>query len=429
MNVIKYPTTEELPSLLKRPVRDAADLNQIVAAVLANVKAHGDQAVFDYEEQFDHVKLDNLAVSEAEIEEAWENLQPDLKASLELAHHNIEKFHRTQQFDGVCVEVTPGVKCWQKAVAIERVGLYIPGGTAPLFSTVLMLATPAKIAGCKEIILCTPPQRDGKVHPAVLAAAHIAGVSKIFKAGGVQAIAAMAYGTESIPRVYKIFGPGNQFVTCAKQQVSLSGVAIDMPAGPSEVEVLADAESRPDFVAADLLSQAEHGVDSQVLLVTTSPELIPRVEQEVERQLSQLPRREIAEQSLQHSKIILVRDDEEMMYITNLYAPEHLIIETQNYMDLSAQVVNAGSVFLGPLTPESAGDYASGTNHTLPTNGYAVAYSGVNMDSYIRKITFQHITAEGIRQIGPAVQEMAANESLEAHRNAMSLRVKDVEKI
>ena len=429
MNVIKYPTTEELPSLLKRPVRDAADLNQIVAAVLANVKAHGDQAVFDYEEQFDHVKLDNLVVSEAEIEEAWENLQPDLKASLELAHHNIEKFHRAQQFDGVCVEVTPGVKCWQKAVAIERVGLYIPGGTAPLFSTVLMLATPAKIAGCKEIILCTPPQRDGKVHPAVLAAAHIAGVSKIFKAGGVQAIAAMAYGIESIPRVYKIFGPGNQFVTCAKQQVSLSGVAIDMPAGPSEVEVLADAESRPDFVAADLLSQAEHGVDSQVLLVTTSPELIPRVEQEVERQLSQLPRREIAEQSLQHSKIILVRDDEEMMYITNLYAPEHLIIETQNYMDLSAQVVNAGSVFLGPLTPESAGDYASGTNHTLPTNGYAVAYSGVNMDSYIRKITFQHITAEGIRQIGPAVQEMAANESLEAHRNAMALRVKDVEKI
>lgn len=429
MNVIKYPTTEELPSLLKRPVRDAADLNQIVAAVLANVKAHGDHAVFDYEEQFDHVKLDNLVVSEAEIEEAWENLQPDLKASLELAHHNIEKFHRAQQFDGVCVEVTQGVKCWQKAVAIERVGLYIPGGTAPLFSTVLMLATPAKIAGCKEIILCTPPQRDGKVHPAVLAAAHIAGVSKIFKAGGVQAIAAMAYGTESIPRVYKIFGPGNQFVTCAKQQVSLSGVAIDMPAGPSEVEVLADAESRPDFVAADLLSQAEHGVDSQVLLVTTSPELIPRVEQEVERQLSQLPRREIAEQSLQHSKIILVRDDEEMMYITNLYAPEHLIIETQNYMDLSAQVVNAGSVFLGPLTPESAGDYASGTNHTLPTNGYAVAYSGVNMDSYIRKITFQHITAEGIRQIGPAVQEMAANESLEAHRNAMSLRVKDVEKI
>ena len=429
MNVIKYPTTEELPSLLKRPVRDAADLNQIVAAVLANVKAHGDQAVFDYEEQFDHVQLDSLMVSEAEIEEAWENLQPDLKASLELAHHNIEKFHRAQQFDGVSVEVTPGVKCWQKAVAIERVGLYIPGGTAPLFSTVLMLATPAKIAGCKEIILCTPPQRDGKVHPAVLAAAHIAGVSKIFKAGGVQAIAAMAYGTESIPRVYKIFGPGNQFVTCAKQQVSLSGVAIDMPAGPSEVEVLADAESRPDFVAADLLSQAEHGVDSQVLLVTTSPELIPRVEQEVERQLSQLPRREIAEQSLQHSKIILVRDDEEMMYITNLYAPEHLIIETQNYMDLSAQVVNAGSVFLGPLTPESAGDYASGTNHTLPTNGYAVAYSGVNMDSYIRKITFQHITAEGIRQIGPAVQEMAANESLEAHRNAMSLRVKDVEKI
>ena len=427
MNVIKYPTNEDLDEILKRPTKDAKDLNDKVASILQQVKDNGDQAVIACERMFDGVSLDRLAVTEAEMEEACESLDPNLRNALELAHRNIEKFHRAQQFDGARIEVVRGVECWQKAVAIERVGLYIPGGTAPLFSTVLMLATPAKIAGCKEIILCTPPQRDGKVHPAVLAAARIAGVGRIFKAGGVQAIAAMAYGTESIPRVYKIFGPGNQFVTCAKQQVSLSGVAIDMPAGPSEVEVLADAGSRPDFVAADLLSQAEHGIDSQVLLVTTSADLIPRVEQEIERQLSLLPRCEIAEQALRHSKIILVHDDREMMYITNLYAPEHLIIETQNYMELSAQVVNAGSVFLGPLTPESAGDYASGTNHTLPTNGYAVAYSGVNLDSYIRKITFQHITAEGIRQIGPAVQEMAASESLEAHKRAMSLRVKAVE--
>jgi histidinol dehydrogenase len=426
MTTIYYPSLEELPSLLRRPTRDAADLNATVSAVLGDVRERGDEAVIDYEERFDHVRLDSLTVSQAEIQQACEGLSPQLRDALELAHRNIETFHRSQRFEAPHVQVTDGIECWQKAVPIERVGLYIPGGTAPLFSTVLMLATPAKIAGCRDIILCTPPQRDGRVHPAVLAAASIAGVNRIFKAGGVQAIGAMAYGTQTIPRVYKIFGPGNQFVTCAKQQVSLHGVAIDMPAGPSEVLVLADAQSRPDFVAADLLSQAEHGVDSQVMLVTTSKEFIPLVEREVECQLAQLPRREIAAQALQNSKIILVHDDREMMHIANLYAPEHLIIETQNYMELAAQVVNAGSVFLGPLTPESAGDYASGTNHTLPTNGYAVAYSGVNLDSYIRKITFQHITAQGIRRIGPAVEEMAGNESLQAHRNAMTLRLQSI---
>ena len=356
------------------------------------------------------------------MQEAETLVSPELKGALEQAHLNIEKFHAAQRFEARPVKVTEGIECWQKAIPIECVGLYIPGGTAPLFSTVLMLATPARIAGCGKIVLCTPPQRNGKVHPAVLVAARIAGVSRIFKAGGVQAIGAMAYGTESVPRVFKIFGPGNQFVTCAKQQVSLHGVAIDMPAGPSEVEVLADETSRPDFIAADLLSQAEHGVDSQVLLVTTSEALIPLVQQEVELQLARLSRREIAAQALSSSKIILVRNDDEMMRITNLYAPEHLIIETQNYMELSRQVVNAGSVFLGPLTPESAGDYASGTNHTLPTNGYAVAYSGVNLDSYLRKITFQHITSEGILRIGKTVELMAEAEGLDAHKNAMSIR-------
>jgi len=427
MKVIRYPRREEWDEIVRRPVRDAADLNATVSAVLGDVRQRGDEAVREYEERFDHVRLESLAVSEQEMEEAENLVSPQLKAALELAHRNIETFHRAQRFQGEHVKVTDGVECWQKAVPIERVGLYIPGGTAPLFSTVLMLATPARIAGCSEIVLCTPPQRDGRVHPAVLVAARLAGVSKIFKAGGVQAIGAMAYGTESVPRVYKIFGPGNQFVTCAKQQVSLHGVAIDMPAGPSEVEVLADSSSRPDFVAADLLSQAEHGIDSQVLLLTTSEDLIPKVQAELERQLAELPRHEIASQALDSSKIVLLRDEAEMMSLTNLYAPEHLIIETSNYMSLSEQVVNAGSVFLGSLTPESAGDYASGTNHTLPTNGYAVAYSGVNLDSYIRKITFQHIVPQGIRTIGPAVAAMAEGESLTAHQRAMLLRMESVE--
>ena len=321
------------------------------------------------------------------------------------------------------METQPGVTCWQKAVAIEKVGLYIPGGTAPLFSTVLMLAVPAKIAGCKEIVLCTPPGKDGKVHPAVLFAAKVAGVNRIFKAGGVQAIAAMAYGTESVPKVYKIFGPGNQYVTAAKQLVSLRDVAIDMPAGPSEVEVLADETANPSFVAADLLSQAEHGVDSQAILITTSRALQQAVKEEVERQLALLPRKDIAEKSLANSKLIVVRDMDEAIELTNSYAPEHLIIETADYMSVAERVINAGSVFLGSLTPESAGDYASGTNHTLPTNGYAKAYSGVSLDSFIRKITFQEIKPEGIRTIGPAIEEMAANEHLDAHKNAVTVRL------
>ena len=426
MNVYEYPTHQELDSLLSRPAHDASHLTATVSAVLEDVRLHGDQAVIKYEKQFDHAELTDLAVTEAEMEEAERLVPEDLKQAIIQAHGNIETFHASQKFHAPHVQVTEGVECWQQAIPIQRVGLYIPGGTAPLFSTVLMLATPARLAGCPQIVLCTPPSQEGKVNPAVLYAARVAGVSSVFKAGGVQAIGAMAYGTESIPQVYKIFGPGNQFVTCAKQQVSMQGVAIDMPAGPSEVAVLADETSRPDFVAADLLSQAEHGADSQVILITTSCTLMMSVQQEVDRQLQLLPRRELAQKSLQYSKLILVKDDQEMMYVANRYAPEHLIIETANYMELSAQVVNAGSVFLGSLTPESAGDYASGTNHTLPTAGWARAYSGVNMDSYIRKVTFQHITPEGVRRIGPAVEKMAAGEGLDAHRNAMTLRLKEV---
>ncbi|MBR4516787.1 MAG: histidinol dehydrogenase [Bacteroidaceae bacterium] len=428
MEIYTYPSKDELDALLRRPVRDASELNATVAAVLQEVRLKGDVAVREYEEKFDKVQLDDLAVSEAEMLAAEELVGNELKQAINLAHTNIRRFHEAQRFEGEHIEVTNGVECWQKSVAIERVGLYIPGGTAPLFSTVLMLATPAKIAGCKEIVLCTPPARDGSVNPAILVAARTAGVSRIYKIGGVQAIGAMAYGTESVPKVYKIFGPGNQFVMCAKQQVSLHDVAIDMPAGPSEVEVLADETSNASFVAADLLSQAEHGVDSQVLLVCKSIDTAKQVEAEVERQLALLPRKEIAAKALEHSKAIVVGDDDEMMEITNRYAPEHLIIETSNYMELSEKVVNAGSVFLGPLTPESAGDYASGTNHTLPTNGYAVAYSGVNLDSFCRKVTFQHIQPEGIAAIGRAVELMAEAEGLDAHKNAMSLRMKEVSK-
>ncbi|MBR4129347.1 MAG: histidinol dehydrogenase [Bacteroidaceae bacterium] len=426
MNIYKYPTSAELDALLKRPVRDASELNATVSAVLQNVKQRGDAAVREYEERFDKVRLDDLAVSEAEMLAAESLVSEELKQAIRLAHQNIERFHAKQRFEGEHVQVTEGVECWQKSVAIERVGLYIPGGTAPLFSTVLMLATPAKIAGCKEIVLCTPPSKDGNVNPAILVAAKVAGVSRIYKIGGVQAIGAMAYGTESVPKVYKIFGPGNQFVMCAKQQVSLHDVAIDMPAGPSEVEVLADETSNISFVAADLLSQAEHGIDSQVLLVCKSEETARKVEAEVVRQLTLLPRKDIAAQALEHSKAIVVHNDDEMMEVTNRYAPEHLIIETANYMELAKKVMNAGSVFLGSLTPESAGDYASGTNHTLPTNGYAVAYSGVNLDSFCRKITFQHIQPEGIKAIGRAVELMAEAEGLDAHKNAMTLRMKSL---
>ena len=392
--------------------------------VLDRVKAEGDKAVIEYEERFDKVKLDSLAVTEAEMAEAEKEVPIELKAAIMLAQKNIHAFHAAQRFEGKKVQTVPGVTCWQKAVAIQKVGLYIPGGTAPLFSTVLMLATPAQIAGCKEIVLCTPPDKAGKIHPAILYAAKLAGVNKIFKAGGVQAIGAMAYGTESVPKVYKIFGPGNQYVTAAKQQVSLRDVAIDMPAGPSEVEVLADETANPTFVAADLLSQAEHGVDSQAILVTTSEKLMKEVEYEVQRQLALLSRWEIAEKSLANSKLILVRNMDEAIALTNEYAPEHLIIETKDYAEQAERIVNAGSVFLGALSPESAGDYASGTNHTLPTNGYAKAYSGVSLDSFIRKITFQEITPEGIQIIGPAIEVMAANEQLDAHKNAVTVRLK-----
>lgn len=423
MKIIKYPNKESWGELLKRPTLNVNALRDTVSQVLDRVRQEGDRAVIEYEALFDKVQLDTLAVTPDEMEEAMAHVSPELKSAIELAHANIEKFHTAQRFEGKRIETRPGVTCWQKSVAIEKVGLYIPGGTAPLFSTVLMLATPARIAGCREIVLCTPPNREGKIHPAILCAARVAGVSRIFKIGGVQAIGAMAYGTESVPKVYKIFGPGNQYVTAAKQQVSLRDVAIDMPAGPSEVEVLADATANPAFVAADLLSQAEHGVDSQAILVTTDEHLISNVEEEVRRQLAALPRKEIASRSLENSKLILVKDMDEAMEMTNEYAPEHLIIETADYMAQAARVVNAGSVFLGSLSPESAGDYASGTNHTLPTNGYAKAYSGVSLDSFIRKITFQEITPEGIRAIGPAIETMAAAEQLDAHKNAVTVRL------
>lgn len=428
MKVICYPAKEEWDELVKRPHLDVSELNATVEGVLNDVKNHGDSAVIRYEEKFDHAHLDSLSVSDAEMEEAESLVSLELKHALELAHHNISSFHQSQQFHGEKVETVSGVTCWQKSVAIEKVGLYIPGGTAPLFSTVLMLATPAKIAGCKEIVLCTPPNREGKVNPAILMAAKIAGVSKIFKIGGVQAIGAMAYGTESVPKVYKIFGPGNQYVMAAKQHVSLHDVAIDMPAGPSEVCVIADETSNPVFVAADLLSQAEHGVDSQVFLISTSEEMIEKVKDEVDKQLEQLPRKEMAAKSLDNSKLVLVKDYDEAIELSNTYAPEHLIIATRNYDELVEKVVNAGSVFLGQYACESAGDYASGTNHTLPTHGYALAYNGVNLDSYNRKITFQHLTDEGIRSIGNAVVVMAENEQLEAHANAMRVRVDEVGK-
>lgn len=423
MNVIIYPDRADWKEVLKRPTLDTGSLRETVCGILGRVRNEGDKAVMEYEEMFDKVKLHSLAVTEDEFREAEKAVSIELKAAIMLAYKNIHTFHSSQKFEGKKVSTLPGVTCWQKAVAIEKVGLYIPGGTAPLFSTVLMLATPARIAGCREIVLCTPPDKSGKISPAILYAAQVAGVSKVFKAGGVQAIGAMAYGTGSIPKVYKIFGPGNQYVTAAKQQVSLRDVAIDMPAGPSEVAVLADETANPAFVASDLLSQAEHGVDSQVLLVTTSRGLLEKTQAEVERQLALLPRKQIAMKSLESSRLVLVESLEEGIAMVNEYAPEHLIIETRDYAEVAEKIVNAGSVFLGSYSPESAGDYASGTNHTLPTNGYAKAYSGVSLDSFVRKITFQEVTPEGIATIGPAIEVLAANEYLDAHKNAVSLRL------
>lgn len=428
MKIIRYPERKDWPDITERPHIDVSELNNIVSGILDDVKANGDDAVKRYEEKFDHATLESLAVTEDEINEACRMIPPCLYDALKLAHENIYKFHAAQAFETKKTETSKGVVCWQKSVPIEKVGLYIPGGTAPLFSTVLMLATPARIAGCREIVLCTPPDSKGKVNPAILVAAKIAGVSKLYKTGGVQAIGAMAYGTESIPKVYKIFGPGNQFVMAAKQQVSLHDVAIDIPAGPSEVCVIADENSNAEFVAADLLSQAEHGTDSQVILITTSEAMLQKVQDETERQLEMLIRMKIAAKTLDNSKFVLVKNTDEAMELSNAYAPEHLIIATEDYEYLAEKVVNAGSVFLGKYACESAGDYASGTNHTLPTHGYALGYSGVNLDSYNRKITFQHINEEGIRSIGRAVEVMAGNECLTAHRNAMSVRIRHIEK-
>lgn len=417
-----YPAKEEWSKIIGRPHIDISQLTATVTSVLDDIKANGDEAVKRYEEKFDHVSLSSLRVTDAELEEAETLVSDDLKQAISLAYSNISKFHAAQRLETRQVETCPGVTCWQRCIPIERVGLYIPGGTAPLFSTVLMLATPAKIAGCGEIVLCTPPNREGKVNPAILVAAKTVGVSNIYKVGGVQAIGAMAYGTETIPNVYKIFGPGNQYVMAAKQQVSLHDVAIDMPAGPSEVCVIADEDSNPVFVAADLLSQAEHGADSQVLLITTSATMLDRVYGEINRQLQLLPRKEIAEKSLANSKFVIVHDTDEAISLSNAYAPEHLIIATADYERLADKVVNAGSVFLGAYACESAGDYASGTNHTLPTHGYATAYNGVNLDSYMRKVTFQRLTEQGIESIGAAVVTMAVGEQLEAHANAMRVR-------
>lgn len=423
MKVYKNPDRSEWADICLRPHLDVSSLNSAVSGILDDVRLRGDEAVKEYEAKFDHAVLGELMVSEEEKAEAMAVIDRELLDAIRLAHDNIHKFHKAQLMSVCKVETEPGVVCWQKQLPIERVGLYIPGGTAPLFSTVLMLATPAKIAGCSEIVLCTPPMADGKVNPAILAAANVVGVDKVFKIGGVQAIGAMAYGTQSVPKVYKIFGPGNQYVMAAKQHVSLHEVAIDMPAGPSEVCVIADAESNAEFVAADLLSQAEHGIDSQVLLVSTSDDMIDSVQQQIELQLAKLPRREIAMKTLENSKAVLVSDTDEAIELSNAYAPEHLIIATADYERLAERVVNAGSVFLGDYACESAGDYASGTNHTLPTHGYATAYNGVNIDSFMRKVTFQHLSAEGIRSIGRAVEVMAAAEHLDAHRNAMSVRM------
>lgn len=426
MEKYMYPSRDEWKSITARPPIDADELQNTVRTILEDVRLGGDDAVKWYEKKFDNASLGGLMVTADEIDEAVRQTPEELLDALALAHDNIYKFHASQRMELQKIETAPGVECWQKSVPIEKVGLYVPGGTAPLFSTVLMLATPANIAGCREIVMCTPPGKDGTVNPAILAAAKIAGVHKVFKAGGVQAIAAMAYGTESVPRVYKIFGPGNRYVMAAKQMVSLHDVAIDMPAGPSEVCVIADDTSNPAYVAADLLSQAEHGTDSQVLLITTSETLAVSVGNEMEAQLKVLPRHDIAAKALENSKVIIVKDKDEALALSNMCAPEHLIIATDDCFTLADMVVNAGSVFLGKYACESAGDYASGTNHTLPTHGYATAYSGVNLDSFVKKITFQHLTAEGIRHIGRAVEVMADMEKLYAHKNAMTLRIKDI---
>ncbi|CAL1520104.1 histidinol dehydrogenase [Chitinophaga sp. MM2321] len=421
MQIIRFPDTSSWNTLLQRPVMDTSMLEQKVAAILQDVRSNGDQAIRKYAAEFDKVTLTDFQVKPADFDKAAETLEPALKAAIQQAAKNIETFHRAQQETSKVIETMPGVQCWRKSVGIEKVGLYIPGGSAPLFSTILMLGIPATIAGCKEIVLCTP-----SLHPAILYTAQLIGITKVFTIGGVQAIGAMAYGTETVPQVYKIFGPGNQYVTCAKQLVNKGGVAIDMPAGPSEVAVLADDSCIPDFVAADLLSQAEHGPDSQVVLVTTSEKVISDVENALRAQLDKLPRKGIATAALDNSKMILVADAAEAVAMLNAYAPEHLILACQDATAIADRITNAGSVFIGNYTPESAGDYASGTNHTLPTNGYARAYSGVSLDSFVKKITFQQISPEGLQHIGATIETMAAAEGLEAHKNAVTIRLKNM---
>ena len=423
METIKYPVREQWQQLTTRAISNQLEVIEKVRPVLQAVKKDKDQALKEYTSRFDGVELKSFSVTDEEIRQGCLDVRSNLKGAINEAIINIRKFHESQKHTVNKVETAPGVVCWQRSTPIEKVGLYIPGGSAPLFSTVLMLAIPAAIAGCKEVVLCTPPGKEGKVHPAILFAAHLTGITQIFKVGGAQAIAAMAYGTESIPAVDKIFGPGNSFVTAAKQLVTLDGVAIDMPAGPSEVEVLADESANPAFVASDLLSQAEHGPDSQAILVTNSNSLIGEVQKEIEKQLSMLPRAETTKKALENSRMILLHDMEEMLDFTNLYAPEHLILSVRDYEQVAEKINNAGSVFLGNYTPESAGDYASGTNHTLPTYGYARAYSGVNLDSFCKKITFQEISEKGLQKLGPVIETMAAAEELEAHKMAVSLRL------
>lgn len=427
MEIIKYPERSEWAKLLSRPVFETSKLDSVVKEVINDVKSEGDKAIKKYTAKFDKAYVDNLLVTPKEIQEATNRVDKDLKKSIKQAIDNIESFHSAQKQNEVRIETTAGVECWQKPVPITKVGLYIPGGTAPLFSTVLMLAVPAKIAGCQEIVLCSPPDKNGKINDAILYAANCAGINRVYKVGGVQAIAAMAYGTETIPKVYKIFGPGNQYVTAAKQIVSRDAVAIDMPAGPSEVAILADDNSTASFIASDILSQAEHGTDSQVVMFTTSELKVREVKIELEEQLNNLPKKSLAKESLSNSRIFLVKDKDIMMKMVNEYAPEHLIISTKDADCLAEKVVNAGSVFIGEYTPESAGDYASGTNHTLPTNGWATAYSGVNLDSYYKKITYQRISKQGLKNIGPAIEVMAQAEELEAHKNAVSIRLKKIQ--
>lgn len=428
LKIIEYPEKKSWKNLLTRPAQDTDAVFPQTELVLKEIKDRGDKAVLGFTEKFDKISLNKIEVDREEIDRAESKVNPGLKRAIDLAIENITKFHSNQIVYHKKIETQPGVSCWQKSVPIEKVGLYIPGGTAPLFSTVLMLAIPAKIAGCNEIILCTPPDKDGSVNPVILYAAKVTGVNRVFRIGGIQAIGAMAYGTESVPKVYKIFGPGNRYVTAAKQIVSRGDVAIDMPAGPSEVAVMADESSNPSFIASDLLSQAEHGPDSQVILVTDRKEIIGEVQKELSLQLDKLPRKDFASKALEHSKIFLMNNRDEMVEIINEYAPEHLIIATQDADFIAERIINAGSVFIGNYTPESAGDYASGTNHTLPTYGYAKAYNGVNLDDYIKKITYQKITREGIENIGPAIEIMAEAEELDAHKNAIQVRLNFIRK-